>query len=70
MPATSRKGLSKPQYKKTTRKSCAGVLTFLARHKRFECACHLHGLRWEVLQKFLKERIWICQGQLHRMLLL
>src|SRR5512132_205133 len=30
MPATSRKGLSKPQYKKTTRKSCAGVLTFLA----------------------------------------
>src|SRR5215468_10105331 len=29
-PATSRKGLSKPQYKKTTRKSCAGVLTFLA----------------------------------------
>src|SRR5262249_49248607 len=31
MPATSRKGLSKPQYKKTTRKSCAGVLTFLAR---------------------------------------
>src|SRR6266705_4185364 len=31
VPATSRKGLSKPQYKKTTRKSCAGVLTFLAR---------------------------------------
>src|SRR5215208_2530693 len=30
VPATSRKGLSKPQYKKTTRKSCAGVLTFLA----------------------------------------
>ena len=30
MPATSRKGLSKPQYKKTTRKSCVGVLTFLA----------------------------------------
>src|SRR5256712_13896188 len=29
MPATSRKGLSKPQYKKTTRKSCSGVLTFL-----------------------------------------
>src|SRR5207245_2492184 len=33
VPATSRKGLSKPQYKKTTRKSCAGVLTFLARTK-------------------------------------
>ena len=31
VPATSRKDLSKPQYKKTTRKSCAGVLTFLAR---------------------------------------
>src|SRR6266536_4765086 len=30
VPATSRKGLSKPQYKKTTRKSCAGVFTFLA----------------------------------------
>src|SRR5262245_48157706 len=30
VPATSRKDLSKPQYKKTTRKSCAGVLTFLA----------------------------------------
>src|SRR2546422_348179 len=29
MPATSRKDLSKPQYKKTTRKSCSGVLTFL-----------------------------------------
>src|SRR6266436_5425703 len=33
VPATSRKGLSKPQYKKTTRKSCAGVLTFLTRTK-------------------------------------
>src|SRR5712664_1232251 len=33
VPATSRKGLSKPQYKKTTRKSCSGVLTFLARPK-------------------------------------
>src|SRR5215468_10676605 len=30
VPATSRKDLSKPQYKKTTRKSCAGVFTFLA----------------------------------------
>src|SRR6266446_6739601 len=29
VPATSRKDLSKPQYKKTTRKSCSGVLTFL-----------------------------------------
>src|SRR5262247_1961812 len=33
VPATSRKDLSKPQYKKTTRKSCSGVLTFLARTK-------------------------------------
>src|SRR5215831_19477464 len=31
VPATSRKDLPKPQYKKTTRKSCPGVLTFLAR---------------------------------------
>src|SRR5216117_2698678 len=30
VPATSRKGLSNPQYKKTTRKSCVGVFTFLA----------------------------------------
>src|SRR5215468_11419525 len=30
VPATSRKGLSNPQYKKTIRKSCAGVFTFLA----------------------------------------
>src|SRR5215470_6896183 len=27
-------------------------------------------LGWQVLQKFFKERIWICQGQLHGMLLL
>src|SRR4029453_7692542 len=33
VPATSRKGLSKPQYKKTMRKSCSGVRTFLARTK-------------------------------------
>src|SRR5437867_5083157 len=33
VPATSRKDLSKPQYKKTTRKSCSGVFTFLARTK-------------------------------------
>src|SRR5262249_20022026 len=33
VPATSRKGLSKPQYKRTMRKSCSGVRTFLARTK-------------------------------------
>src|SRR5262249_24780599 len=42
VPATSRKDLSKPQYKKTTRKSCSGVLTFLgltnALHSRAICS--------------------------------
>src|SRR5262247_3663100 len=30
----------------------------------------MRHLGWQVLQKFLKERIWICQGQLHGMRLL
>jgi hypothetical protein len=47
-----------------------GCLDLLGPHKRFACACHLHGLRGEVLPKFLQERLWICQGQLHETLLL
>src|SRR5207244_10565986 len=42
-----------------------GGLHLLRPHQCLEGACHLHGLSGEVLQKFLKERIWICQGQLH-----
>ena len=34
-------------------------------HQGCAGACHLHCLRGEVLQKCLKERIWIRQGQLH-----
>ena len=30
----------------------------------------MHYFGWEVLPKFLKERLGICQGQLHGMLLL
>src|SRR5438445_7587760 len=30
----------------------------------------MRRLGWQVLQKSLKERIWICQGQLHGLLLL
>lgn len=41
VPATSRKDLSNPHYKQTTRKSCTGVLPFLARpnalHARAIC---------------------------------
>src|SRR5919197_1314551 len=42
----------------------------LGPHKGFELPRHLRRLGWQVLQKFLKERIWICQGQLHGMRLL
>ena len=70
VPATSRKGLSKPQYKKTTRKSCAGVLTFLARTKALNsrAICAVSGGR--SCKSSSQERLWICQGQLHGMLLL
>src|SRR4029453_1971802 len=47
-----------------------GRLDLLGPHKGFELPRHLRRLGWQVLQKFLKERIWICQGQLHGMLLL
>jgi hypothetical protein len=39
-------------------------------HKGFALPRHLRRLGWQVLQKFLKERTWICQGQLHGMCLL
>jgi hypothetical protein len=33
--------------------------------KGFEFPCHRHRLGRQVLQKFLKERLWICGRQLH-----
>src|SRR5215468_1852384 len=47
-----------------------GRFDFLGSHQGFARPRHLRRLGWQVLQKFLKERIWICQGQLHGMLLL
>src|SRR5262249_32182301 len=47
-----------------------GRFDLLGPHKGFELPRHLRCLGWQVLQKFLKERIWICQGQRHGRLLL
>jgi hypothetical protein len=47
-----------------------GRFDLLGPHKGFALPRPRRGLGWQVLQKFLKERIWICQGQLHGMLLL
>jgi hypothetical protein len=40
-----------------------GCLALLGPPKRLACAGHLHGLRGEVWQKCLAERIWCGQGQ-------
>jgi hypothetical protein len=58
-------GFVQPTIQEDHPQELRGGLNLLGPHKCFEGACHLPCLRGEVLQKFLKERIWICQGQLH-----